>query len=497
MSFFSTRGNACVTASQAVLYGLAGDGGLYVPAMFSPVDFEYFNHHIIGKSYAQITANIVNLFLEDFSQQEILRTCEKAYGDQFTSPDIAPLHALNDDDYVLELFHGPTASCKDISLQLLPGLIDLAAQKNSVNQSIISTVVTTGDTGAAALAGFKNMQNMHCAAFYPDRKSNLIPRLQMEQFKSSQLHTIGVKGSFATLTESLEEFLADEGLHQQLLEKNFFLTSANSINFGRLVSQIATYFVAYNNLLTDRKIAWGDPVHFVVPVGNFGNILAGFYARNMGLPVGKLICASNRNNALTSFFNSGIYSTNRLFFDTLSPALDVAFPKNLERLLYEITDRDGELVTQWMDLLKRTGSFSIGEQRMEWLSNLFISDSSNDFYTAKEIKRVLDRYDYLLDPHSAVASHVLYQYREKTGDATPAIILSTASPYKFPQEMLLALEPDKGVVTNPLAALRRLESYYSMPIPFSPELKSDYDITLSHSVEPAQMRELLSQMVSI
>ncbi|NLB89738.1 MAG: threonine synthase, partial [Clostridiales bacterium] len=287
---------------------------------------------------------------------------------------------------------------------------------------------------------FSNVPHGRPIIFYSAKE---VRPLQLEQMNSrfqSNMHAVSVDGSFREVSNHILSLLKDQELLTFMEKSNYALTTSNSLNFAHLLPQIVNYFASYFLLLSQGGIGWGDPVHFVIPTGSFSNILAGFYARNMGLPIDKLICASNRNNALTDFFATGTYSTHRLFFDTLSPSLNTMIPDNLERLLYDITDRDGELVKQWMELLTRSGSFSIGEQRMEWLSNLFVSGSANDRQTQEEIRFVLDRNKYLMDPHTAVASHVLRDYRETTNDPTPAVILSTASPYKFPEEMLKALQ---------------------------------------------------------
>lgn len=469
MSFFSTRGTCCVTASQAILNAFAPDGGLYVPAIMPSISQDALTGHI-HQPYYQVVASILDLFLEDFSYQELLTLCEKAYGAD-AAQEKAPLRFIDDNTFFLELFHGPTLSFKDFSMALLPHLIALAANKNGLRQHITALVATTGNTGAAALNGFKQVDGLSLKAFYPEEKSSILQQAYMQSLASDNAHALCVQGPLEDVRKDFASLvLSSDTAFDQNGEKSF-ITSGNSINFGRLASQIAYYFVAYASLLSKGKILWGDPVHFVIPTGNFGNVLAGFYARNMGLPIGKLICASNRNNALSTFFKSGTYSTHRLFFNTLSPSMDITFPRNLERLLYDITDRDGALVKEWMDLLDHSGSFSIGEQRMEWLSNIFASDFCDDVHTKKEIKLMFDRYGLLLDPHSAVASHVLQKYRNQTGDGTPAVILATASPYKFPQEVLSALQ-DAPPLEDSFKALAVLSEYTHTPIP--PQLEESW-----------------------
>ena len=356
MSFFSTRGESCVTASQAILHGLAPDGGLYVPAMFPAVPMNRISS-FCEKDYAARAVSILKRYLEDFNIPEIEEAVRTAYNtERFDTPEIAPVKQIDDATWVLELFHGPTLAFKDMALQLLPHLTRLAAVKNGEKREISILVATSGDTGKAALEGFRDVPGTSCTVFYPQEGVSDVQKLQMVTTGGNNTHVIAVKGNFDDAQTGVKELFSSPEFVKQMEEKGKILSSANSINFGRLAPQIVYYFSAYADLVNKHAINPGDPVNFCVPTGNFGDILAGYYARNMGLPVNKLICASNRNNVLTDFFNSGTYSTHRTFFKTLSPSMDILVSSNLERLLYEAADRDGTLIRRWMEQLKESGS---------------------------------------------------------------------------------------------------------------------------------------------
>jgi len=440
MSFFSTRGGACVTASQAILYGLADNSGLYVPAMFPYISRENMVE-MTGMDYQARAVEILKYFLEDFSLREIEAAVAAAYGEgKFDDAKIAPLRMLDQRTAVLELFHGPTLAFKDMALQLLPYLTTLSAKKNAEEREIAILVATSGDTGKAALEGFKDVPGTSCTVFYPKDGVSRVQELQMTTTGGGNTHVISVNGNFDDAQTGVKELFASEDFINKMNALGKRLSSANSINFGRLAPQIVYYFSAYADLLGSRQIAMGDKINFVVPTGNFGNILAAYYAKKMGLPIGRLICASNHNNVLTDFFNTGVYSTHRTFMKTTSPSMDILVSSNLERLLFELCERDGELVSVWMNLLKESGSYSIGAQRLEEVQKHFAAGFANNRETAMHIKHVYERYDYVMDPHTAVAGYVLDRYREETGDNTLCVIVSTASPYKFSSDVLEALQ---------------------------------------------------------
>ncbi len=439
MSFFSTRGGACVTASQAILYGLAKDGGLYVPAMFQKLALEEIS--ALGlMPYPQRAARILKCFLEDYTPAEVDHATQAAYGGgRFSHPEVAPVKELDSRTFVLELFHSPTLAFKDMALQLLPHLTTLAAQKNGESREISILVATSGDTGKAALEGFKDVPGTSCTVFYPRDGVSPVQEMQMTTTGGCNTLVISVQGNFDDAQTGVKILFSSPEFEEKMNGLGRVLSSANSINFGRLVPQIVYYFSAYADLVHKGTITLGDPIHFVVPTGNFGNILAAYYAHLMGLPVGRLLCASNRNNVLTDFLERGVYSAQRTFFKTISPSMDILISSNLERLLYEVAGRDGEITSMWMKDLKEKGSYDIGKERLSRIRKLMEGGYADDVATAREIQRVWQRHHYLLDPHSAVASHVLNTYRTHTRDHTPAVVVATAHPYKFTADVADAL----------------------------------------------------------
>ncbi len=466
MSFFSTRGGAAVTASQAILYGLAPDGGLYVPAMFPPMSQQKLAE-LVPMDYCQRASTILRKYLEDFSIPEIDAAVAAAYDKaKFDDAAIAPTKKLDDETFVLELFHGPTLAFKDMALQLLPHLTTLSAKKNGEEREVSILVATSGDTGKAALEGFKDVPGTSCTVFYPTDGVSDVQKLQMTTTGGDNTHVIAINGNFDDAQTGVKALFSSKEFNADVNKTGRVLSSANSINFGRLVPQVVYYFSAYADLLEKGAINLGDPVNFVVPTGNFGNILAAYYARSMGLPVGKLICASNRNNVLTDFFRSGVYDTRRQFFKTTSPSMDILISSNLERLLFECADRDGELIATWMKQLKESYSYCIGEHRQEWMNSVFDAGYADDQQCAAEIRTRFEQDHYLMDTHTAVASHVLREYREKTGDMTPAVIVSTASPYKFAADVLTAVEgKDAAAGLDAFQCSEKLEALSGMPVP--------------------------------
>ena len=466
MSFFSTRGGSVVTASQAILRGIAPNGGLYVPTIYPPVTPEEIAR-MSGMTYEERAADILGRYLEDYSPREITEAVRAAYSrERFDDPAIAPLKKLDESTWVLELFHGPTLAFKDMALQLLPHLIRMAAEKNGEHREVSILVATSGDTGKAALEGFRDVPGTSCTVFYPLDGVSEVQKLQMVTTGGENTRVIAVRGNFDDAQTGVKELFASPEFNAAMDRKGKVLSSANSINFGRLVPQVVYYFSAYADLIRSGAIRLGESVNFCVPTGNFGNILAGYYARSMGLPIGRLICASNRNKVLTDFFRDGRYSVLRTFFKTISPSMDILVSSNLERLIYEAADRDGELVQRWMTQLKECGSYSVGEQRRDWIDSVFWGECADDIETLQEIGQRFRQDRYLMDPHTAVAGHVLRQYRKKTNDGTPTVIVSTASPYKFAADVLRGVSGEKQQETaDAFAASRMLEELTGMPMP--------------------------------
>ena len=490
MSFFSTRGGDCVTASQAILWGLAKDGGLYIPSMFPQISQERLSA-LCGTSYQNHAERILRSFLEDFSIAEIEEAVRAAYdASSWDDHTIAPVKTLEPNLHVLELFHGPTLAFKDIALKLLPHLVSLSAEKNNEQREVSILVATSGDTGKAALEGFKDVPGTSCTVFYPQDGVSDVQKLQMVTTEGSNTHVIGVDGNFDDAQRGVKTLFKDAKFHEKMNELGKLPSSANSINFGRLAPQIVYYFTTYTRLVKRGALRMGQHINFVVPTGNFGDILAGYYAMRMGLPINRLICASNKNNILTDFFATGTYDTEREFFKTTSPSMDILVSSNLERLLYEYANRSGEQVKEWMQQLSEDGVFSIGVKRSKELRKIFWADYADDEMTAAEIRRVFERDEYLMDPHTAVASHVLQQYRMQTGDQTTAVIVSTASPYKFAPDVAAALLGEDAVEDlDFFACAKRIEKLSGVPIPRQIHELRDLPVRHTASCAPDGMEE--------
>lgn len=396
MQYFSTRDpqKQKIAASTAIVRGLAPDGGLYVPSEFPILE------HFIGKPYNDIALEVLKLYLTDFSEEELASYIQSAY-------EVYHPVKLNGD--YLELFHGATLAFKDVALQLFPYLLTAALAKNGVDQTAVILAATSGDTGSAVLAGIANVPKTKAIVFYPENGVSSVQRLQMTTKVGDNVHVFGIKGNFDDAQTGVKAIFSDDTFKSQFSDQYFF-TSANSINLGRLLPQVVYYFYTYSQLVESGEISEGDNINFVVPTGNFGNILAGYYAKQMGLPVHKLICATNKNDVLDEFFKTGVYNHDRDFHLTLSPSMDILISSNLERLTYKARDL-----------------------------SLFDSGSATDEETLATIKKVYEADGYMLDPHTAVAKCVYDKYRAKTGDATVSIIVSTAAPHKFPEAVMQAV----------------------------------------------------------
>jgi threonine synthase len=463
MSFFSTRGESCVTASQAILRGIAPDGGLYVPAMFQAVQPERLTS-LMEMSYEQRAVAVLKRFLEDFSLKEIEDSVRAAYSrERFTAPEVAPVRQLDSATWALELFHGPTLAFKDMALQLLPHLLKLSAEKNGEDREICILVATSGDTGKAALEGFRDVPGTSCTVFYPLDGVSDVQRLQMVTTGGNNTHVIAVRGNFDDAQTGVKELFGSESFREEMAAKGRTLSSANSINLGRLVPQVVYYFSAYAELLKTNAIPAGEPVNFCVPTGNFGNILAGWYAKQLGLPVRKFICASNENKVLTDFLNTGVYDiAERPFHVTESPSMDILISSNLERLLYHLSGRDGAEIRRLMTALETEKRYEVPETIREGLADFAAGYAETDEAEAA-IRRYWEEHAYLMDTHTAVAAAVYDAYRAETGDETPTVIVSTASPYKFAEAVSAAIGlPERE---NGFAALTALAEATRVPVP--------------------------------
>ncbi len=445
MLYVSTRGGEAVNSAEAIKRGIAGDGGLYVPNHMVKVDNKLLQ--AMGKmDYRGRAIEILSLFLPDYTTEEIKNCVEAAYSNTaFEHPEIAPVKKLMDDVYILELWHGPTSAFKDMALQVMPRLLSLAVAKTGEKKEIVILVATSGDTGKAALEGFRDVSGTRIMVFFPDQGVSEVQRLQMVTQEGGNVGVAAVKGNFDDAQSGVKSIFTDKAICSELEERGFMFSSANSINWGRLAPQVVYYFSAYLDLVNKGAVALGDKVNFVVPTGNFGNILAGYYAKQAGLPVGKLICASNENNVLTDFINTGIYDCKREFYKTTSPSMDILISSNLERLLYHLSENNTETVRGWMNELTDKGRYNVGETMLEKIQKLFWSDYSDDLETLAAINETFQNNDYLADTHTAVAINVYEKYRTATKDETPSVILSTASPYKFNSSVVKALLGQQAV----------------------------------------------------
>lgn len=435
----STRNdNVTVTASQAILKGLAQDGGLFVPERVPALDTDMDT--LAGMTYQETAYEVMKQFLTDFTEEELKSCIAKAYDEKFDTEEIAPLKQA-DQAYYLELFHGATIAFKDMALSILPHLLTTSARKNQVKNEIVILTATSGDTGKAALAGFADVPGTRIVVFYPKNGVSPIQEKQMVTQKGDNTFVVGIKGNFDDAQTGVKQIFGDKDLEAEMERAGFQFSSANSINIGRLVPQIVYYVYAYAKLYGKGDVKKGEKVNVVVPTGNFGNILAAYYAKNMGVPLGKLICASNENKVLYDFFGTGTYDRNREFILTTSPSMDILISSNLERLIYRICGADAEKNAEFMSKLNHDGVYAITPEMREQLAD-FYGNYATEEETAEEIASVYKKTGYVLDTHTAVASCVYRKYRKETGDDAKAVIASTASPYKFTRSVMNAIDKE-------------------------------------------------------
>ena len=435
----STRGKGePVTASQAILKGLSEDGGLFVPTQIPALDVSM--DELSRMTYQETAYQVMSRLLTDFTEEE-LRTCiNRAYDKKFDTDVIAPLKEA-DGAYYLELFHGPTIAFKDMALSILPYLMTTAARKNNVKNEIVILTATSGDTGKAALAGFADVPGTKIIVFYPKSGVSPIQEKQMVTQKGDNTYVIGIKGNFDDAQTGVKKMFSNKELAKVMNDNGFQFSSANSINIGRLVPQVVYYVKAYADLLKQGALKAGEPMNVVVPTGNFGNILASYYAKQMGIPIGKFVCASNKNKVLFDFFETGKYDRNREFYVTTSPSMDILISSNLERMIYRIAGNDAKQCAKFMEALTKDGEYVITDAMKAELSEFFGAFGSEE-ETAVKIKEVYDKEGYVMDTHTAVAAVAYDKYKAATGDdKTPTVIASTASPYKFTRSVMDAIDP--------------------------------------------------------
>ena len=433
----STRSKGtAVRASEAILKGLTDDGGLFVPDHIPALDKSL--RELSQMDYRQVAYEVMKLYFTDFTESELKTCIDRAYDSKFDTEVIAPL-AEAENAYYLELFHGPTIAFKDMALSILPHLMITSARKNAIKNEIVILTATSGDTGKAALAGFADVEGTRIVVFYPKNGVSPIQEKQMVTQKGKNTFVVGIHGNFDDAQTGVKKIFSDKELAKEMEENGFQFSSANSINIGRLIPQVCYYVYAYVTLLKEGKIADGEKINVTVPTGNFGNILAAFYAKNMGLPIDKLICASNDNKVLYDFFRTGVYDRNREFVLTSSPSMDILISSNLERLIYWIAGNDAEENRGLMAALTGEGRYEITDEMKGALKD-FYGNYADEAETAAEIKRLYEDCGYVIDTHTAVASAVYRKYVEETGDHTKTVIASTASPFKFTRSVMNAID---------------------------------------------------------
>jgi len=466
MLYTSTRNNKIeVNCAQAIVQGLSPEGGLFLPrnipkvylmelGTLAKLDYIYRAEYILSKFLTSVGG---------WERDEILNCARAAYTNTFRDKAIAPVKKLDDNTHVLELFHGPTCAFKDLALQILPHLLTGAAKKCMPGRQLAILVATSGDTGKAALEGFCDVEGTRIVVFYPEQGVSPMQKRQMITQRGKNVQVVPVRGNFDDTQNGVKAIFADKGYMTRAALRGYEFTSANSINWGRLVPQIVYYFSAYCDLMNEGKIVQGEKINFVVPTGNFGNILAGWYAKQMGLPIKKLICASNANRVLADFFETGKYDKDRPFHCTSSPSMDILISSNLERLLYLAAGQDSKQTAAWMQELGKKGSYQVPEELRRALRREFFGASCDEIQCGMAIAKAWEELDYLADPHTAVALHVLDEYRAKTGDNTRSVVVATASPYKFTNSVLDAL--GELVPEDELEALAWLEQKSGVEIP--------------------------------
>lgn len=464
MFYNSTRDNSIKKQSAEVItQGISKEGGLFVPCELPKITKDDILN-LCKKSYVQRAEYILSLFLTDFTNDEINYCAENAYTkEKFGSDEITPITKVSDYAYMLELWHGPTCAFKDMALQILPYLLTTSAKKTVDNKEIVILVATSGDTGKAALEGFKNVKGTNIMVFYPKNGVSSIQKRQMITQEGENVFVCAVDGNFDDAQTGVKNIFTNEDIKHLLKENNKMFSSANSINWGRLLPQIIYYVSSYCDLINKGEINIGEKINVVVPTGNFGNILAGYYAKKMGVPINKLICASNKNNVLTDFIKTGKYDRNREFFTTVSPSMDILISSNLERLLYDLSGKNDEKINEWFRSLNQSGEYQVDKDVMERLNEHFYADYCTDEDTKNTIKEVFENYNYICDTHTAVAVKVYNSYKNETNDNTKTIIVSTASPYKFADSVLGAISND--ILGDDFELLEKLYNLTKLEIP--------------------------------
>ena len=498
MFYTSTRNNSIrVTASQAIASGISEEGGLFVPCELPKFSIEKISS-MIEMDYIQRAKTVLKEFLTDFSDEEIDYCVCGAYAkEKFSSEKTAPTVNVNANENILELWHGPTCAFKDMALQLLPYLMTVSAKKTADGKTIVILVATSGDTGKAALEGFKNVENTKILVFYPVDGVSPMQKLQMTTQEGENVAVCAIQGNFDDAQSAVKAIFTNDEIKSELAEKNMMFSSANSINWGRLVPQIVYYFSAYCDLAQQGKIKAGDEINVVVPTGNFGNILAGYYAKQMGLPIKRFICASNSNNVLTDFINTGVYNRNREFFTTTSPSMDILISSNLERLLYHMSGEDAALVNRLMSSLSECGKYEIGDELKNTIKSVFSGGFADEESVVSTIKEHFDKFSYLCDPHTAVAVKVYEDYVKESGDDIPTVIDSTASPYKFSKSVLNAVLGAQSGIEDEFETVDALSKKTLTEIPEPIKALKNKEVRFSDVCSKENMSEMVFSLLNI
>lgn len=493
MMYRSTRGGGqAVTAAEAILAGIAADGGLYVPekipALTAPL------YELVKLDYRELAVRVLSLFLTDFAEEELRQTVAAAYGSNFDTLEIAPVteHA---GVRFLELFHGPTLAFKDMALAILPYLLKAAVIKTGLDKEVVILTATSGDTGKAALEAFAEVEGTRIIVFFPEHGVSRVQKRQMVTQAGNNTAVIGIEGNFDDAQSGVKQLLTNKKLIAAMERKGFVFSSANSINIGRLVPQIVYYWYAYLQAMKDGAVQAGEPLDFAVPTGNFGNILAGYYAKKMGLPVGMLICASNKNKVLADFFASGVYDKERDFYLTSSPSMDILISSNLERLLWHVSGDSPANVAALMQQLTSLGRYQISDAMKKNLAD-FIGGYATEEETAEAIRRVQETAGYLLDTHTAVAYSVWEKYRQKTEKTTPGVIVSTASPYKFTKDVMQAID-SKYADGEDFALFAEMEKMTGVPIPAAVKGLAIRPVLHQRVCKTAEIQQVLENILGL
>lgn len=498
MLYTSTRNNSIrVSASQAIAQGISEEGGLFVPIELPKFSIDKINS-MVGMSYIDRAKTVLKEFLTDFTEEELNYCVEGAYSaEKFSSPKIAPTVNIDGNKNILELWHGPTCAFKDMALQLLPYLMTVSAKKTADGKTIVILVATSGDTGKAALEGFKNVDNTKILVFYPVDGVSPMQKLQMTTQEGNNVAVCAINGNFDDAQSAVKSIFTDNDIKSELENKNMMFSSANSINWGRLVPQIVYYFSTYCDMLDMGKIKAGEEINIVVPTGNFGNILAGYYAKKMGLPIKKLICASNSNNVLTDFLKTGTYNKNRDFYTTTSPSMDILISSNLERLLYHMSGNDDKLVADLMAQLSCKGEYTVDEKLIADIQKEFDAGYTSEESVDNTIKLHFEKYGYLCDTHTAVAVKVYDEYVKTTNDDIPTVIDSTASPYKFSSSVLSAVLDGKTPDLDEFEMVDELNRITAADVPAPLASLKDKQVRFTNVCNKEDMSQMVFKLLNL